>query len=116
MGGPVRRAVYYCSVSARPDPARGTASRSWLAALLCAVLTLPAHSAESLGELYSVSVPYTGQNEAAFRDAMRARGIEVFGLSAPAKEGADELLHALERKLRPSAADLDEAVEREQAR
>lgn len=79
MGGPVRRAVYYCSVSARPDPARGTASRSWLAALLCAVLTLPAHSAEPLGELYSVSVPYTGQNEVAFRDAMRDILVRVTG-------------------------------------
>lgn len=79
MGGPVQRAVYYCSVSASPDPVRGTASRYWLAALLCAVLTLPAQSAEPLGDLYSVTVPYNGQNEAAFRDAMRDILVRVTG-------------------------------------
>lgn len=79
MGGPVQRAVYYCSVSARPDPARGTAARYWLAALLCAVLSLPAHSAEPLADLYSVTVPNTGQNEAAFRDAMRDILVRVTG-------------------------------------
>jgi len=79
MDGPVQRAVYYCNVSARPDPARGTASRHWLAALLCAVLALPALSAEPLGDLYSVSVPYTGQNEVAFREAMRDILVRVTG-------------------------------------
>lgn len=64
------RAVYYCSVSARPDSLRAAA----VAALLAAVATWfgpgPA-TAESLGDLYSVTVPYAGQNEAAFREAMR---------------------------------------------
>jgi hypothetical protein len=66
-------------VSARPDPACGTAARHWLAALLCAVLALPALAAEPLGDLYSVTVPYTGQNEAAFRDAMRDVLVRVTG-------------------------------------
>ena len=79
MGGPVQRAVYYCSVSARPDPARGTAARHWLAALLCAVVALPALAAEPLGDLYTVTVPYTGQNEATFREAMRDILVRVTG-------------------------------------
>lgn len=79
MGGPVLRAVYYCSVSARPDPARGTAARHWLAALLCAVVALPALAAEPLGDLYTVTVPHTGQNEATFREAMRDILVRVTG-------------------------------------
>jgi len=66
-------------VSARPDLARGTGSRLWLAALLCAVLALPALSAEPLGDLYTATVPNSGQNEAAFRDAMRDILVRVTG-------------------------------------
>jgi len=70
--------VYYCNVSAQPDFARENRSGFWLAAIACIVLALPARS-ESIGDLYSVSVPYTGQNEAAFREAMRAILVRVTG-------------------------------------
>jgi len=66
----VWRAVYYCSVSAKHDFHRARAPAAWLAALVCA-LQPAAAPAESLGDLYSVTVPYAGQNEAAFREAMR---------------------------------------------
>jgi hypothetical protein len=68
--GPVRRAVYYCSVSARPDPVLPRRFRAFLAALALAVPGLPA-AAQPLGDLYTVTVPYAGDNEVAFRQAMR---------------------------------------------
>jgi uncharacterized protein len=52
--------------------------RSWLAAFACIVFSLPAFG-ESLGDLYSVTVPYTGENESAFREAMRDVLVRVTG-------------------------------------
>lgn len=52
--------------------------RSWLAAFACVAFSLPA-LAESFGDLYSVTVPYTGENEAAFREAMRDVLVRVTG-------------------------------------
>ena len=52
--------------------------RSWLAAFACIVISLPAFG-ESLGDLYSVTVPYTGENESAFRQAMRDVLVRVTG-------------------------------------
>jgi hypothetical protein len=49
-----------------------------LAALACIVVSLPALG-ESLGDLYSVTVPYTGENESAFREAMRDILVRVTG-------------------------------------
>ncbi len=65
-------------MSARPDFGRGRGFRFWLAALACAVLVAPAH-AETLGDLYVVTVPYSGQNEVAFRDGMRDILVRVTG-------------------------------------
>ncbi len=70
--------MYYCSVQTRPDPARRRPS-PWLAFLAAAALALPATAAAPLDDLYSVTVPYTGQNEAAFREAMRDILIRVTG-------------------------------------
>jgi len=70
--------VYYCSVSARPDPHPARRFQAWLAALAliaCAGLA----GAETLGDLYTVTVPYTGENDAAFREAMRAVLVRVTG-------------------------------------
>ncbi len=44
--------------------------RAWLLALVLVILVVPS-SAEPLGDLYTVTVPYTGDNESAFRQAMR---------------------------------------------
>jgi hypothetical protein len=52
--------------------------RTWLAALACIAFSLAAFG-ESLGDLYSVTVPYTGENEAAFREAMRDVLVRVTG-------------------------------------
>jgi hypothetical protein len=52
--------------------------RSWLAAFACIAFSLPAFG-ESLGDLYSVTVPYTGENESAFREAMRDVLVRVTG-------------------------------------
>ena len=70
--------MYYCSVSARPDPHPARRFHAWLAALAliaCAGLA----GAETLGDLYTVTVPYTGENDAAFREAMRAVLVRVTG-------------------------------------
>ena len=66
----MRRAVYYCSVSAPSDPDLTRRFRAWLLVLAFAVLGLPA-IAEPVGDLYSVTVPYSGDNDFAFRQAMR---------------------------------------------
>ena len=71
LGGPGERAVYYCSVSRGPDLTPVHRIRSWLAAFACVAFSLPA-LAESFGDLYSVTVPYTGENETAFREGMKA--------------------------------------------
>jgi hypothetical protein len=65
-------------VSARPDPARGWAICTSIAALALALMAAPAR-AETLGDLYTVTVPYSGQNEAAFRDGMRDILVRVTG-------------------------------------
>ncbi len=70
--------MYYCSVSQRPDPTPGLRIRGWLAALACVAISVAA-LAESVGDLYSVTVPYTGDNEAAFREAMRDILVRVTG-------------------------------------
>ncbi len=70
--------MYYCSVSARPALDPSSRFRTWLAALALAALALPAH-AESLGDLYTVTVPYTGENESAFRQAMRDILVRITG-------------------------------------
>ncbi len=70
--------MYYCIVSGRPDFARANRSGLCLAVIACIVLAMPAQ-AESFGDLYSVTVSYTGQNEAAFREAMRAILVRVTG-------------------------------------
>jgi hypothetical protein len=65
-------------VSARLDT-----GRSWIAFALLSLLGIaasaPPAQAETLGDLYSVSVPYTGENEAAFRQAMRDVLVRVTG-------------------------------------
>ena len=66
----MRRAVYYCSVSAPSDPDLPRRFRAWLLALAFAVPGLAA-IAEPVGDLYSVTVPYSGDNDIAFRQAMR---------------------------------------------
>lgn len=57
-------------MSARPDPDLPRRFRAWLAVLAFAVFALPA-VAEPVGDLYSVTVPYSGDNDVAFRQAMR---------------------------------------------
>src|SRR5688572_11053673 len=92
LDGPVRRAVYYCSVSARPDLAPTRPCRAWLLVLLLALVGGPAR-AETLQDLYSVTVPYAGDNEAAFREAMRAVLVRVTGQSnAPELENLQPLV------------------------
>lgn len=80
------RAVYYCSVSPRPNRRR-IVPLLWLALAACAQAWQPA-AAESIGDLYSVTVPYTGNNEAAFREAMRDILVRVTG-----RPDAPELEH-----------------------
>ena len=70
--------MYYCSVSARPDTGPSRLFHALVAVLALVAMGLPAH-AESLGDLYSVSVPYAGDNEAAFRQAMRDVLVRVTG-------------------------------------
>jgi hypothetical protein len=65
-------------VSARPNRTPVKRIQSWLAALACLAFSLPA-LAESLGDLYSVTVPNTGDNEAAFRSAMSDILVRVTG-------------------------------------
>jgi hypothetical protein len=52
--------------------------RAWLLALALAALAGPAPG-ESLGDLYTVTVPYAGDNDAAFRQAMRDVLVRVTG-------------------------------------
>ena len=70
--------MYYCSVSARPDTGPARILRALAAVLALWAAAEPAQ-AESLTDLYSVSVPYTGDNEAAFRQAMRDVLVRVTG-------------------------------------
>lgn len=84
--------MYYCSVSASPDPVPTRCLRAWLLALAL-VLTAAAAPAETLGDLYTVSVPYTGDNEAAFRQAMRDVLVRATGQpNAPALENLAPLV------------------------
>ena len=64
------RAVYYCNVSQHCHSRRAGPIASALAAIAVWLCAGPA-AGESLGDLYSVTVPYAGQNEVAFREAMR---------------------------------------------
>ncbi len=61
------------------NPARPARHAVWLALLVYAALALPAGAAAPLEDLYSVTVPYAGQNEAAFRDAMRVVLVRATG-------------------------------------
>lgn len=70
------RAVYYCSVSTRCNRRR-LLPGLWLA-LAAWACALPA-AAQTMADLYSVTVPYTGNNEAAFREAMRDILVRVTG-------------------------------------
>jgi uncharacterized protein len=72
------RAVYYCIVSGRLDLPPVRRFQAWLAALVLAACAGIA-GAETLSDLYTVTVPYTGDNEAAFREAMRAVLVRVTG-------------------------------------
>jgi hypothetical protein len=67
-------------VSARPDPDLPRRCCAWLAVLAFVLLAMPAQ-AEPLGDLYSVTVPYSGDNDAAFREAMRDVLTRVTGRS-----------------------------------
>jgi hypothetical protein len=67
-------------------------ARAWRAACLsalaaCAASSAPA-GAQSVGDQYTVTVPYTGQNEAAFREGLRDILIRVTG-----RPDAPELEH-----------------------
>jgi hypothetical protein len=57
---------------------RACLAAGWLALAACAAIPPPVR-AESLGDLYTVTVPYTGQNEVAFREGMRDILIRVTG-------------------------------------
>ena len=70
--------MYYCSVSASPDPVPTRWLRACLLALALAASVVPA-VAEPLGDLYTVIVPYAGDNDAAFRQAMRDVLVRVTG-------------------------------------
>jgi hypothetical protein len=65
-------------VSARSDFIRAWLAAGWLVLAACAAVSTPAR-AESLDDLYTVTVPYTGQNEAAFHEGMRDILIRVTG-------------------------------------
>jgi uncharacterized protein len=67
-------------VSARPDPDLPRRCCAWLAVLAFVLLAMPTQ-AEPLGDLYSVTVPYSGDNDAAFREAMRDVLTRVTGRS-----------------------------------
>ena len=84
--------MYYCSVSPRPDSGLARTFIALAAVLALATPWLPLH-AEILGDLYSVSVPYTGDNDAAFRQAMRDILVRVTGRSdAPELENLAPLV------------------------
>lgn len=65
-------------MSARSAFAAVRRLRIGLAALACLVIALPSLS-ESFGDLYSATVPYAGNNETAFRQAMRDILVRVTG-------------------------------------
>jgi hypothetical protein len=65
-------------VSAHPDFVRAWLAAGWLALAACVAITAPA-LAQSPGDLYTVTVPYSGQNETAFRVGMRDILIRVTG-------------------------------------
>jgi uncharacterized protein len=70
--------VYYCSVSARTDSLPAICTRIWLCVAACFAISMPA-AAQPAGDLYSATVPYTGDNDAAFRQAMRDILVRVTG-------------------------------------
>ena len=70
--------MYYCSVTTPSDLARAWRVACLLALAACAAFSAPA-DAQSAGDLYTVTVPYTGQNEAAFREGLRDILIRVTG-------------------------------------
>jgi len=89
--------VYYCTVSARPDRVLARSFRALAAALALTATWLPAQ-AEIVGDLYSVNVPYTGDNEAAFRQGMRDVLVRVTGRSdAPELENLAPLVAGASR-------------------
>ena len=65
-------------MSAHPDFVRAWLAAAWLALAACAAIPAPAR-AQSPGDLYTVTVPYAGQNETAFREGMRDILIRVTG-------------------------------------
>ena len=70
--------MYYCSVTIPSDFARAWRAACLLALAACTAVSEPAR-AESVGDLYTVTVPYAGQNESAFREGMRDILIRVTG-------------------------------------
>ena len=66
-------------MSAHRHPAAAFAIRVWLAVALAGLAALPVAHAESFGDLYSATVPYRGDNETAFRQAMRDILVRVTG-------------------------------------
>lgn len=70
--------MYYCNVSTRTASAGARRALIGLAALLCAALSA-ASQPQSFGDLYSATVPYAGDNELAFRQAMRDILVRVTG-------------------------------------
>jgi hypothetical protein len=78
-------------VSASPDPALTRVLRALLLAMALAFAA--GAPAETLGDLYTVSVPYTGDNDAAFRQAMRDVLVRATGQpNAPALENLAPLV------------------------
>ena len=67
-------------MTVRPDPDLPRRCRAWLSVLAFVLLATPVQ-AEPLGDLYSVTVPYSGDNDAAFREAMRDVLTRVTGRS-----------------------------------
>ncbi len=65
-------------MSAPFDFVRAWLAAGWLVVAACTAVSAAAR-AESLGDLYTVTVPYTGQNDAAFREGMRDILIRVTG-------------------------------------
>jgi uncharacterized protein len=79
-------------VRARPASAIPLRQRFWLAIFACAFIALQA-AAEPFGDLYSATVPYAGDNDAAFRQAMRDILVRVTGRSdAPELESLSPLV------------------------
>jgi hypothetical protein len=79
-------------VSAHPDPVLPRHFLAILAAMAMGLLGPPAQ-AEALDDLYTVTVPYQGDNDAAFREAMRSVLTRVTGRSdAPQLENLAPLV------------------------